>query len=165
MNAKVWIPFILTLLAIGCSQQGDDQPGEEVAKPLLDQTRELYEKTRKQGESLITSGTNSVEKAVRELYEKAREAGDHVPTNVVEWAKEDLKNIGAWEYRIEQINLQDDKAVEARLNELGAERWEVYWVEKYASGARFHLKKSRRSYRKHVPLGDLLKSVTGGDGN
>ena len=36
MNAKVWIPFILTLLAIGCSQQGADQPGEEVATGVPD---------------------------------------------------------------------------------------------------------------------------------
>jgi len=48
---------------------------------------------------------------------------------------------------------------------MGAERWEVYWVEKTAAGSRFYFKKTQRSYLKHVPLGDLLKSVTGGDGN
>ena len=41
----------------------------------------------------------------------------------------DLENIGDWEYKV--IDLTDGcaAAMETTLNELGNDRWEVFWIE------------------------------------
>jgi len=87
--------------------------------------------------------------------------GDN-PAEAVGWAQEDIENLGDWEYRIVEIDERDDADVEAALNALGNERWEVYWVADGNGSARFYLKRPSLSYLSRVPLSTLLRILPGG---
>jgi len=80
----------------------------------------------------------------------------------VDWAADDLENIGDWEYRV--INLAFDSPVEleSRLNELGDERWEVIWLEASPDGFLAVMKKPSVSWLSRIPLSELGRIVTGG---
>ena len=53
------------------------------------------------------------------------------------------------------------RAMEKRLNDLGASRWECFWVETTGTKKRFYMKKAGRSYLKQIPSTDLLKLLPG----
>lgn len=88
---------------------------------------------------------------IKELYDKAMQ---EAPEDPVEWAKDDFAKFGDWEY---QVVLIDDAGVEEKLNELGTERWEAFWIERESAGLRVYLKRPARSYLRSVPLSGLGK--------
>lgn len=100
---------------------------------------------------------------VLELYEKAKDAGEQVPVDAYEWARNDLENIGDWEYLVIDIPVFDATAVQQRLNELGTERWECIWIQANGNSTSFILKRPTRSYLKHLPLSQLFKLVPRGE--
>jgi hypothetical protein len=101
---------------------------------------------------------------IRGLYERAKETGERVPGDVADWLKEDLASIGDWEYRLLSLSSSSDETVEAKLNELGAERWECFAVLHAGGRTRLFLKRPARSFLTHIPIADLWKLVpTGGD--
>ena len=106
-------------------------------------------------------GTNATMQTVKDLYNKARSLGEDVPRDALEWARQDIKRMGAWEYRVMDINEKDPDALTLALNELGEDRWECFWVEHSRRSVRFYFKKSSRSYLKAVPVGDLFKLIPG----
>ena len=88
---------------------------------------------------------------LNQLYEKARESGEKVP----DWVKQDIKSFGTWQYRVVMLKEAEAEQLESNLNELGAERWEVFWMEKQRSSWRLFCKRRNRSYLRSIPLGDL----------
>lgn len=83
----------------------------------------------------------------------------------VEWAQEDLENIGDWEYRVIEVDRLSAEELEATLNELGNERWEVIWVDDTLSGRTIILKRPAVSILSKLPLstlGRLLMRDSGG---
>ena len=106
---------------------------------------------------------------VQDLYEAARNAGDDVPSDAYDWAKSDLQRIGDWEYQIVRLDGEDgedgesDAALLEQLNELGSERWEVFWLERRGSQLQAFLKRPSRSYLRLLPLSDLGRLVPSGD--
>ena len=140
MNKSVILGFLALALSstTGCSEK---EPGTE-GKP-----------------SRATQAWKEIEK----LYEKAKEAGDTTPGDVVDWAKRDIQRIGDWEYRVVTVATAGDDVFEKRFNELGRDRWEIFWVERFQEGnLRLFLKRPARSYLKLIPLSDLSKLVPGG---
>jgi hypothetical protein len=101
---------------------------------------------------------------IRRLYEEAKDAGEQVPEDVVEWVKLDFQKIGDWEYRVVTVPRKNDETLEETLTELGADRWECFWVEPTGNKLRLLLKRPSRSYLKMIPLSQLLKLVPGGGG-
>jgi len=93
----------------------------------------------------------------KEVLDKSKETAEDAAGNVADWSEEDLRKIGAWEYKIVRFEDLSDEALEEELNSLGDDRWECYWVEETAEGPRFYFRKTKRSYLRHVPVGDLLK--------
>lgn len=87
--------------------------------------------------------------------------GDN-PAEAVGWAQEDIENLGDWEYRIVEIDERDDADIEAALNALGNERWEVYWVADRDGRPKFYLKRPTLSYLSRVPLSTLFRMLPGG---
>ncbi|RZV38890.1 MAG: hypothetical protein EX272_01495 [Chromatiales bacterium] len=79
----------------------------------------------------------------------------------VDWAAEDLENIGDWEYRVENIPYSSPEDFAAQLNVLGNERWEVIWLERTPDGFLAILKKPSISYLSKVPLSEIGKYVIG----
>jgi len=110
-------------------------------------------------ESQLKDSVSGLWDEVKELYEKAREHGDKVPNDVADWARQDIRNIGDWEYLIVEIEIEDPVAIETQLNELGGDRWECYWVEDSDGGKRFYMKRPIRVYLRHIPLSQLLKLI------
>ena len=92
-----------------------------------------------------------------ELYELLRERGEAVPDDVSSWAQEDLESIGSWEYRVEPLEVGDPAALEARMNELGAERWECFAVTPSPGGSVMLFRRPARSYLGSIPLMELLR--------
>ena len=97
---------------------------------------------------------------VKRLYKEAR---DKVPEDPVEWAKEDIQRYGDWEYRIIVLADGEPSTLEERLNKLGEERWEVFWVERSDTDLRLFLKRPVKSYLRAVPLSELGKAISGGE--
>ena len=91
------------------------------------------------------------------LYEKAKEAGGQVPKDVYEWVKQDLERIGDWEYRVVDIESADAGTLEERLNAMGLDRWECFFVQSVGSDVRLMMKRPRRAYLRHLPVSDMLK--------
>ncbi len=98
---------------------------------------------------------------IKELYENAKAAGEQVPEDVLAWTKSDVKRIGTWDYKIVSFSVESDEAVASRLNELGDQRWECFWVEPVPSGKRFYMKKPMRSYLQLAGKASMFIPVPG----
>ena len=83
---------------------------------------------------------------VKEAYEKAKlktlAMGEAVPDKIPDWVKEDLENVGDWEYRVVETPRDE---LQATLNELGAERWECFSVETHGKKSQLVFKRRKRS--------------------
>jgi hypothetical protein len=82
----------------------------------------------------------------------------------VDWAAEDLENIGDWEYRVVTLAYRSPEELEAQLNEFGNERWEVIWLEESPGGFLAVLKKPSISYLSKIPISQLGRFVIGEPG-
>jgi len=105
------------------------------------------------------------EQAFEELQRFVEEARDRTPEDPVEWAKEDLEKYGDWEYRVITLVEPGADALEDELNELGQERWEVFWVERTGQGLNLFLKRPAVSYLRAVPFSELGRVIPGEGSN
>ncbi len=108
---------------------------------------------------------SALKQQIQDLYEQARESGHQVPKDTLEWARQDLLRIGDWEYKIVDMAEESAESRQARLNELGAERWEAFWIEPAPSGIRVYLKRRSRSFLEKIPLSDLRRLLSFGSGS
>ena len=143
----------LTFFAMSASAQDDDTNvtdddtvAEEpsTADRALDELQRRYESLQQQFEELTTS--------------------DQLDAPV-EWAQEDIENIGDWEYRVIEVGRLSAEELEATLNELGNERWQVIWIEGSITGRTIIMKRPAVSVISKLPLsalGRLLMRDSGG---
>ncbi len=115
-----------------------------------------------QEEPAPPSEETTILKEARELYEAVKETGEKVPGDIYEWIRKDIGTIGDWEYRVVPFPGSDAAKIEEKLNQLGQERWDCFWVQPDDSGARFFFKRPTRSYLKSVPFSALLKLLPSG---
>jgi hypothetical protein len=98
------------------------------------------------------------------LYQEAKGTSETAAEDVYEWAREDMKSIGDWEYKVEYFSNPNHLALEKQLNELGTDRWEVVWIDRQGPNLIVTLKRPSRTWLNKLPLGQLLKLVApGGD--
>ncbi len=105
------------------------------------------------------------ERALEELqdqYDKLREKDFDAP---VDWASEDIENIGDWDYRVVELSLSAPEEFEAALNELGNDRWEAFWIERSTDGLLVFLKRPSISYLSKIPLSQIGRFIIDGSGN
>ena len=102
------------------------------------------------------------EQALEELQRFIAEVRERVPEDPVGWAKEDLARYGDWEYRVVTLAELEADALEEELNELGQERWEVFWIERTDQGLNLFLKRPTVSYLRAVPFSEIGRVVPGG---
>lgn len=100
--------------------------------------------------------------ALDELQQKYDELVKDKIDVPVDWASEDLENIGDWEYRVVDLSYSSPDELEAQLNTFGNERWEVIWLERTPGGYLAVLKKPSISYLSKIPLSELGRIFTGG---
>ena len=132
-------PLLTTvLILVACEQQAPDEP----------------------------TMSEQMKKQLNELYERAKGEAETVPDDVMDWAKEDVAKIGDWEYRLVTASAGDILSLEERLNEMGSERWEVFWIEQHSdSTLTLFMKRPARSYLKSLPLSQLRHLIPGTDEN
>ena len=128
------------------SETGNDTVAEEpsTADRALDELQRRYESLQQQFEEL----TNS----------------DQLDAPV-EWAQEDIENVGDWEYRVIEVGRLSAEELEASLNELGNDRWQVIWIEGNITGRTIIMKRPAVSIISKLPLsalGRLLMRDSGG---
>ena len=97
---------------------------------------------------------------VQEIYEKLKASGEAVPDNIVDWIKEDIEKIGAWEYKFVHSDADPDSGVENMLNDLGQKRWDCFWIERRGKGLTLYLKRPVKSYVSTIPPRHLWKFFT-----
>ncbi len=114
------IALIAALTLAGMTMAQEESPDEDASGRSWAEVREAYEKAKR----------------------KAREMGESMPDKVPDWVKEDLENVGDWEYRV--VDTPRDE-LEATLNELGRERWECFSVTVAGKKSQLVLKRRKRS--------------------
>ena len=132
MTRYAFLPLLLTAALGGCASDADlpASPDDRIA---------------------------ALKQRVQELYQQARESGQQVPKDALEWAQQDLRHIGDWEYKIVDLPREDPESRQARLNELGSERWEAFWMEPAGDGIRIYLKRRSASWLEKIPLSELRR--------
>ena len=80
----------------------------------------------------------------------------------VQWAAEDIENIGDWDYRVMEIPDPTAEELEAILNGLGDDRWQAFWIERTRDGYTIFLRKPSISYLSKIPLSQLGKLIIPG---
>ena len=106
----------------------------------------------------------ALKQRVQELYRQARESGQQVPKDALDWAQQDLRRMGDWEYKIVDLLREDPESRQDRLNELGSERWEAFWMEPAGNGIRVYLKRRSKSWLEKMPLSELRRLWPSGGG-
>ncbi len=107
---------------------------------------------------------SSARKALDELQAKYDELVKEKLEDPVQWAADDIENLGDWEYRVENLSYSSTEDLAAQLNEFGNEKWEVIWLERTPEGFLAVLKKPSVSYLSKIPLSQLGTIVIGGSG-
>ena len=106
-----------------------------------------------------TNEPTAAEKALDQLQEKYDALTDGDLDDPMQWASEDLKKLGDWEYKVVEIGNIGTAELEETLNEAGSERWEVIWMEKTLDGHVIVMKRSSISYLSKIPLSQIGRLV------
>ena len=99
--------------------------------------------------------TGAIEE-LRQQYDELVRDGFEDP---VQWAAEDIENIGDWDYRVVELKETSAAEFEASLNELGNDRWEAFWIERRPNGYLVVMRKPSVSYLSKVPLSQLGRFI------
>jgi hypothetical protein len=142
--------FLFFFLIYCSSLLGEDESSE---KTYSEKLKEAYAEKLKKSKELYDKGV----KAATDKYAETFEEGKDLSGKSKEWLLKDLKNIGDWEYKVETFNLKNPKDLEIRLNQLGADRWQCFWVESTKDGKTFYFKRTKLSYLSKIPTGALLR--------
>lgn len=108
-----------------------------------------------------SSEPSTAQRALDELQSKYDELLKDKVDVPVDWAAEDLENIGDWEYKVVNLAFRSPEDLQSQLNEFGNERWEVIWLEKSQGGFLAVLKKPSISYLSKIPISQLGRIVIG----
>ncbi len=99
-------------------------------------------------------------KGAKEKYAETVGDGKDLTNKSKEWLLKDIENIGDWEYKVESYGADQAKDMEKKLNELGKERWQCFWVESNKKEKVFYFKRTKMSYLSKIPTGAILRIMT-----
>ena len=99
-------------------------------------------------------------KGAKDKYAETVGDGKELTGKSKEWVLKDIENIGDWEYKVEAYGAEQAKDMEKKLNELGKERWQCFWVESSNKEKVFYFKRTKMSYLSKVPTGAILRIMT-----
>ena len=145
MNKRIFASTLLLCLASTAAC------GDTAEEPVVE------EAPAEEPQSLTDRAFDELQQRYEDLTERDLDAP-------VEWAQEDLENIGDWEYRVLEVEKMPAAELEAMLNELGNERWEVYWIDPSLTGMTIYLKKPSISLISKIPLSQLGRLLLPGQG-
>ena len=140
------LPISTTLFFLASSfltMAEDEVKAEE--KSYSEKLKEVYEKGLK---------------GAKEKYAETVGDGKKLTGKSKEWLLKDIENIGDWEYKVESYGTEQAKEVEKKLNALGKERWQCFWVESNKKQKTFYFKRTKLSYLSKIPTGAILRIMT-----
>jgi hypothetical protein len=141
--------LLVTLLFIPSAFSQDEAEEKTYSEKLKD----AYAEKLKKSKELYNKGV----KVASEKYTETFEEGKNLSGKSKQWLMKDLQNIGDWEYKVESFDLENPKDLEIRLNQLGADRWQCFWVQSKDSNTVFYFKRTKLSYLSKIPTGALLR--------
>ena len=100
---------------------------------------------------------------LKELYDEKVDGGKELTDRTKEWIKGDVENMGDWEYKIVPFGEVAATELEKKLNQLGSERWQCFWVEANGKGKEFYFKRTKLSYINKIPAAVLLRLLRDSD--
>jgi len=115
------------------------------------------------GCSGTTDEPSATDKAIEGLQDKYEDLTQVELEDPMQWASDDIKKIGDWQYRVLEIGNVSGPELEAALNEAGNDRWEVIWMEKTLEGHAIVMKRPSISYLSKIPLSQIGRFVIGGE--
>mgnify|MGYP003972806361 FL=1 len=141
---KKTLTAFLTLCLIPLCLHPAEKEKKEEEKSYLDRLKKAYDEK-------VESG--------KKLYEKNFGDGKELTEQTKQWVKEDIENMGDWEYKIVAFGGKASTEMEKELNQLGNERWQCFWVEPSGKDKVFYFKRTKKSYIQKIPAGDLLRII------
>lgn len=105
---------------------------------------------------------SAAEKALNDLQSKYDELAGERLDSPLQWASDDLENIGDWEYKVVDLSAIPTDKLEAELNVFGNDRWEVIWIDAARGGRVVILKRPSVSLLSKIPLSQLGRMLIGG---
>jgi len=105
---------------------------------LSDSIRVFADTEQKPSVEEASSEKEGMWNRVQHYYQRSSDAGK-------QWTKEEIERIGDWQYRVVTIEDASDEELEVRLNQLGDERWEVTWLERFDGKLRVFVKRPVKS--------------------
>ena len=143
---KIILPISTTLFFLASSflTMAEDEPKAE-DKSYSEKLKEVYEKGLK---------------GAKEKYAETVGDGKKLTGKSKEWLLKDIENIGDWEYKVESYGPEQAKEIEKKLNVLGKERWQCFWVESNKKQKTFYFKRTKLSYLSKIPTGAILRIMT-----
>ena len=142
--------FFLTVIALVLGE------AEKKEKTYTERLKEVYEEKVEEGKELYGKGVQGA----KEKYVETLGDGKNLTGKSKEWVLKDLENIGDWEYKVETYGVGQAKEIEQKLNELGRERWQCFWVESNKKEKVFYFKRTKMSYLSKIPSGAILRIMT-----
>ena len=143
---------LLLATSVDATDKAETKKPATEAKTDSKETEEIeesyYEQLKRLLNELIESGEEATEKG-KQMSEEAKA-----------WVKEDFSKIGDWEYTQIVIKLKGLPQMSKRLNELGKDRWDCFWV--HQQGQEFHLlcKRPAISYLQKLGRVDIMKLIS-----
>ena len=138
------ISIALVFLVSSFLTMAEDEPTAE-DKSYSEKLKEVYEKGLK---------------GAKEKYVETVGDGKKLTGKSKEWLLKDIENIGDWEYKVESYGPEQAKEIEKKLNALGKERWQCFWVESNKKQKTFYFKRTKLSYLSKIPTGAILRIMT-----
>ncbi len=119
------------------------------------------------GKQSEESYVEQLKKLIDEITNSSREATDKskkMTAGVKSWLKEDFSKIGDWEYKQLTIPLTQITSLEKNLNELGADRWDCFWIQNHEGSIHLLFKRPTISYLHKLSQVDFMKLISVGAG-
>jgi len=135
------ISIALVFLVSSFLTMAEDEPKAD-DKSYSEKLKEVYEKGLK---------------GAKEKYAETVGDGKELTGKSKEWLLKDIENIGDWEYKVESYGSEQAKEIEKKLNVLGKERWQCFWVESSKKEKVFYFKRTKMSYMSKIPTGAILR--------
>jgi hypothetical protein len=153
---KILTAFLtLCLIPLYLHPAEKEKKEKEKEKSYLDRLKKVYDEKVESGKKLYDENVEGGKK----LYEKNFGDGKGLTEQTKEWVKEDIENMGDWEYKIVAFGDKATTKMEKALNQLGNERWQCFWVEPSGKDKVFYFKRTKKSYIQKIPAGDLLRII------
>ena len=109
-------------------------------------------------EQLMSSGGATLSQSAEwasGAYKMLKDQGLTSAGTVTEWLSNEVSKAGQWEYRV--VTVTKPNELEDTLNELGAERWEVFEVMPVDASFQIVCKRPIKTYLSHIPSSEVIK--------